>query len=365
MFEGMASDEKAQLIGQLGHAAEKAAGFEASRVRVEMQQEGAGQRAADRLATLEESLGIKKDNQTAAAKAKVVNDKDLVSMTGTSRNIFRGMHTLAPDKARVSVSNPTGAVTVTEAHEVLQDFAAALSQGKIASDFKLKSISPKMLQEMSATFDTLLSSDPNQPAPPEQVKFLQNFGTRLGGAYKTQVADRARALRTGLTETYKNNPTAAEVAGKALDLYENGEWMTPVDHPPQTKLSPEERARRIKFLESSRKTAGYYEGGLVPDRRPPPQGGSSKKKAEPSAWENIKSNLLTGSAASSTASWSGGGIIPGRAPEAGDEPENDIVVAHVSPGEMIIPRSIVKAGHKAIALFAEQELAAHHKKSRK
>jgi len=46
---------------------------------------------------------------------------------------------------------------------------------------------------------------------------------------------------------------------------------------------------------------------------------------------------------SSAGGWSGafaeGGVVPGKANVPGDDPRNDTVVAHVSPGEVIVPRS--------------------------
>lgn len=51
-----------------------------------------------------------------------------------------------------------------------------------------------------------------------------------------------------------------------------------------------------------------------------------------------------------------GGKIPGQAPVAGDSPQNDIVHAKLSPGELVIPRSVVEGGPKAILAFAQQVL---------
>ena len=36
---------------------------------------------------------------------------------------------------------------------------------------------------------------------------------------------------------------------------------------------------------------------------------------------------------------SDGGVVPGYAPEDGDNPANDVVSAKLSPGEIVIPRS--------------------------
>lgn len=51
-----------------------------------------------------------------------------------------------------------------------------------------------------------------------------------------------------------------------------------------------------------------------------------------------------------------GGPVPGKAAVAGDHPKNDTVPAMLSPGEIVIPRSIVQQGPEAIMAFAKQVL---------
>jgi hypothetical protein len=48
-----------------------------------------------------------------------------------------------------------------------------------------------------------------------------------------------------------------------------------------------------------------------------------------------------------------GAMVPGEAPVEGDNAVNDIVPAKLSPGEMVVPRSVVDAGPKEIKNFAE------------
>lgn len=38
----------------------------------------------------------------------------------------------------------------------------------------------------------------------------------------------------------------------------------------------------------------------------------------------------------------GGGPVPGQAPYAGDTTKNDVVPAMLSPGEVVLPRSVVQ-----------------------
>ncbi len=59
----------------------------------------------------------------------------------------------------------------------------------------------------------------------------------------------------------------------------------------------------------------------------------------------------------------GGGKVPGHASVKGDSLKNDKVEALVSPGEIIIPRSIAMGpdAPRRAALFVAQELAKHRK----
>jgi hypothetical protein len=57
-----------------------------------------------------------------------------------------------------------------------------------------------------------------------------------------------------------------------------------------------------------------------------------------------------------------GAMVPGQAPVPGDSEKNDIVNAKLSPGEMVIKRSVVEQGPEAIKSFAEALLAKQPKK---
>jgi hypothetical protein len=58
-----------------------------------------------------------------------------------------------------------------------------------------------------------------------------------------------------------------------------------------------------------------------------------------------------------------GGEVPGKAPVKGDHPANDVVHAKLSPGEMVIPRSVVEKGPDAVKKFVE--LLSKRKSSKK
>jgi hypothetical protein len=62
--------------------------------------------------------------------------------------------------------------------------------------------------------------------------------------------------------------------------------------------------------------------------------------ATPAATTGTTAPVALQSSASSTGGWmSRGGRVPGRAPVPGDSPANDVVPAHLSPGEVVVPRS--------------------------
>lgn len=58
----------------------------------------------------------------------------------------------------------------------------------------------------------------------------------------------------------------------------------------------------------------------------------------------------------SSGSWNGmlahGGVVPGEAPLPGDHPQNDVVHARLSPGEVVVPRSAAGDPHRLAAFIA-------------
>lgn len=58
-----------------------------------------------------------------------------------------------------------------------------------------------------------------------------------------------------------------------------------------------------------------------------------------------------------------GGIVPGKAPVEGDSVKNDNVLITASPGEAIIPRTIMDKGEKAAVEFLKKAKQVHEKQS--
>lgn len=60
---------------------------------------------------------------------------------------------------------------------------------------------------------------------------------------------------------------------------------------------------------------------------------------QPAASTNIPMGTTAGASGGWENAFSRGGVVPGRAPMPGDHPQNDVVPARLSPGEVVVPRS--------------------------
>ncbi len=188
------------------------------------------------LALRQARLDLVGDNQAASAAKIVHSDKPLMQLRQNASNVDRGMHLLE-----------NGTPTVTTMHEIAQDFAAALANGKIASDFKLKSVSTPTLEEQRKKLEAFLTSNPNQPAPPEVIRFWTDMGQRLQEAYGRQMSSRASEVVHTIGTQFAHNPNAVKAAQDQATLYKTGAWKgLGLDEAPATPapapqvLSPEE-----------------------------------------------------------------------------------------------------------------------------
>lgn len=68
---------------------------------------------------------------------------------------------------------------------------------------------------------------------------------------------------------------------------------------------------------------------------------------------NDRQNQIEGKYAGGTVGMKAGGKVPGKAKVAGDSPKNDTVIAKLSPGEVVIPRSLAEDPERA-KKFIEQ-----------
>ncbi len=156
------------------------------------------------------------DNQAEAAVQKVHKDPLIVQMRGQANNIDKGLNLL---------SDPKNPPSMTAMNEVAQDMAAALSGNKgVASDFKVKAVSTPTIEGKMQELKAYMSSDPNQPAPPDVVAFWKDMGTRLQGAYDRQMGQRANNLTQGSKTAFAHNPNAANAMQEAAATYKSGKW---------------------------------------------------------------------------------------------------------------------------------------------
>lgn len=118
-----------------------------------------------------------------------------------------------------------------------------------------------------------------------------------------------------------------------------------------------------KFVEDSKKAAAAEEAAIKGFASGMPSKGSSKLETEaPSskntfAGDNFKSLVPTmpdDMSKFATMLANRGGNVPGKATKQGDNLENDVVPAILSPGEIVVPRTVVEQGPVAAAHFVKE-----------
>jgi hypothetical protein len=149
----------------------------------------------------------------AAQAAKNIHDNEAISKyREQAMNVDRGLQTMG--------ENPS----VTQMSEIAQDFAQALSGKGVSSDFRIKEISTPTVKSQLAKLASYVTSNPDQSAPPEVVKFWKDMGQRLSGAYDRQLAAQAKNIDTTTDTAYGHNPQARSSAHAAANLYISGKW---------------------------------------------------------------------------------------------------------------------------------------------
>ncbi len=98
---------------------------------------------------------------------------------------------------------------------------------------------------------------------------------------------------------------------------------------------------------------GYSEGGMV--RRPPPPPPPSP--IDPQRAKEIEASMRK------AFNFAGGGMVPGTAPMPGNSPQNDTVPANLSPGEVVLPRTVTQAPNapQQAKEFMEKQVTGHTK----
>ena len=202
---------------------------------------------------------IKRDSQSAQAVAKIHGDKALSGMRQQATMIDKGLEL---------TSDPNNPPSVVAMHEFAQDVSAALAGKAASSDMKLRSISTPSIKEKLANLESYIESNPNQPAPPEVVKFWNGMGNRLKEAYGRQMAARASEVAKQAGTVYKHNPNAQKAQQDAAQMYKDGSWRdssdvdsgqaAPQAAPPQQSAPPPSQPQGFFS-----RAAGLVSGGML------------------------------------------------------------------------------------------------------
>lgn len=180
------------------------------------------------------SIPLRMDEQAKRAGDIFDKDSSIKTLTTQAQQVHRGLQTLE--------AMPYNKVT----HEIVQDFATAISGAKGSSDYRVKSIITPTLEGKLADLISFLSSNPNQPAPPEVVAYLKEQGHRLEEAYKQSITSQANTLRTG--RSYKNNPAANDIMDAKHKYLTSGAYLaegSSVPPPPPTGDSQPPHGQRV------------------------------------------------------------------------------------------------------------------------
>ncbi len=199
---------------------------------------------------------IKRDAQSASAVAKVHNDSALKGMRQQATMIDKGLEL---------TSDPNNPPSVVAMHEFAQDVSAALAGKAASSDMKLRSISTPSVREKLANLESYITSNPNQPAPPDVVKFWNDMGNRLKDAYGRQMAARANEVAKQAGTVYKHNPAAQKAQQEAAQMYKDGSWRGEDVDAGQAAPPPQRQAPAQGLVQPQQgflsKMAGLVTGG--------------------------------------------------------------------------------------------------------
>ena len=115
-------------------------------------------------------------------------------------------------------------VTVTEAHEALQNLTRAIGRSNVSSDFRQKQLAMPTLEEYGKNLDALVESDPNQAAPVNVVGLIKKIGGRVFDTYDSSIRREANRAAQGKLGQYRT-PEANTAVQQARDFYTSGQYM--------------------------------------------------------------------------------------------------------------------------------------------
>lgn len=165
-------------------------------------------------------------------------------------------------------------------------------------------------------------------------------------AASTETGFNPSTMSTNPYVSYKRDPNAY--------FSEGGEVKSPVD---STMVTPEDVEDFQKFIAEFKPTKmcsggmAYDEGGVVEStttEKPKEEDKDTKKKEEDEGIFKRFGDLIGSHAVdpekkeANPYDFKSGGQVPGHAEMPGDSPMNDTVPARLSPGEVVIPRTVVQ-----------------------
>lgn len=115
-------------------------------------------------------------------------------------------------------------VTITEAHEALQNLTRAIGRTNVSSDYRQKQLAMPTVQESLSRLQGMITSDPNQPAPPETLALIKKIGGRVLDTYDSSIKREANRSAQGKLGKYRTKE-ANQSLQEARDFYTRGDYM--------------------------------------------------------------------------------------------------------------------------------------------
>lgn len=152
------------------------------------------------------------------------------------------------------------------------------------------------------------------------------------------------------TNAAGSNQFASNVLGAGEAGANTGYDAATEDENRRLLADQENKKRKAAQLHAIGSTVGMVGGGIAGSA-----GGPAGIAAGATAGGQLGGGLAT---AASGGYWTGG-KIPGKASVPGDSPANDTVTTNLSPGEVVVPRSVVAAHHDAIGSLLDAASKLH------
>lgn len=179
----------------------------------------------------------------------------------------------------------------------------------------------------------LAEQSQNQQAYQSYLNSLQAGRTSALGAGSGAAGQIAQMSQAENAAQQQRQGQMLGMAGSALMMFSDKNVKTGIKKYSKGGMVDKVKARK------------YADGGLVSQRSP--GDGQNMQDAGPTLGHLFSKMGQT----ADMQMMSQGGSVPGQAQVAGDSEQNDVVPALLSPGEVVVPRTIVNKGQKAVTKF--------------